>query len=186
MAWAITLQGMAASNKWQHTLDSPRHPNLRWVVPDTGSSIDAMTAAHNLQRFLVAQDTIYEDVLAELRDGRKSSHWMWFVFPQLEGLGLSPTARFYALSGLDEARAYLAHRVLGPRLRECTQLVNAVQGRSVHEIFGTPDDLKFRSSMTLFARAAADAGSDGHVFQGALDKYFNALPDARTLELLRR
>ena len=145
-----------------------------------------MGAPFDLERFVMAQTPVLAGVLEELRDGCKTGHWMWFVFPQLAGLGLSPTARFYALSGLDEARSYLAHRVLGPRLRECTQLVNAVQGRSVHEIFGTPDDLKFRSSMTLFARAAADAGSDGRVFHGALEKYFNALPDARTLELLQR
>jgi uncharacterized protein (DUF1810 family) len=145
-----------------------------------------MGAPFDLERFVIAQTPVLAGVLEELRDGCKTGHWMWFVFPQLAGLGLSPAARFYALSGLDEARSYLAHRVLGPRLQECTRLVNAVQGRSVHEIFGTPDDLKFRSSMTLFARAAADAGSDGRVFQGALDKYFNALPDGRTLELLRR
>jgi uncharacterized protein (DUF1810 family) len=145
-----------------------------------------MGAPFDLERFAVAQAPVLTGVLEELRDGCKTGHWMWFVFPQLEGLGPSPTARFYALGGLDEARAYLAHPVLGPRLRECTQLVSAVQGRSVHEIFGTPDDLKFRSSMTLFAHAAAAAGSDGRVFQGALDKYFNGLPDARTLELLRR
>jgi uncharacterized protein (DUF1810 family) len=145
-----------------------------------------MGAPFDLERFVVAQEPVLAGVLEELSDGCKSGHWMWFVFPQLEGLGLSPTARFYALSGLEEARSYLAHRVLGPRLRECTQLVNAVQGRSVHEIFGTPDDLKFRSSMTLFAQAAADTGIADRVFQRALDKYFNGLPDARTLELLRR
>jgi uncharacterized protein (DUF1810 family) len=145
-----------------------------------------MTAAHNLQRFLDAQDSVYEDVLAELRDGRKTGHWMWFIFPQLAGLGSSATARHFALSGLLEARAYLQHPVLGARLRECTQWVNAVQERGVYEILGTPDDLKFRSSMTLFAHAAADAGIDGRVFQGALGKYFGGLPDPRTLELLGR
>jgi uncharacterized protein (DUF1810 family) len=145
-----------------------------------------MDAPFDLERFVIAQEPVLAGVLEELRDGCKTSHWMWFVFPQLEGLGRSPTARFYALRGREEARSYLAHRLLGPRLRECTQLVNAVQGRSVHEIFGTPDDLKFRSSMTLFAQVAADSGSDASVFQGALDKYFNGLADARTLELLRR
>src|SRR5215469_4519083 len=99
-----------------------------------------MGAPLDLERFVTAQEPVLAGVLQELRAGHKTSHWMWFVFPQLQGLGLSPTARFYALSGLEEARAYLAHRVLGPRLRECTQLVNAVQGRSASEIFGTPDD----------------------------------------------
>jgi len=138
----------------------------------------------DLERFVTAQEPVLAGVLQELRAGHKTSHWMWFVFPQLQGLGLSPTARFYALSGLEEARAYLAHRVLGPRLRECTQLVNAVQGRSASEIFGTPDDLKFRSSMTLFARAATEAGLDEGVFHEALNKYFRGVPDSRTLELL--
>src|SRR4051794_34023027 len=107
----------------------------------------------DLDRFVAAQAPVYATVLAELRAGRKQSHWMWFVFPQLAGLGRSPTATFYGLPGLDEARAYLAHDVLGPRLVECTGLVNAVTGRSAHEIFGTPDDLKFRSCVTLFQRA---------------------------------
>ena len=144
-----------------------------------------MGAAFDLERFVAAQEPVFAGVLEELREGRKTGHWMWFIFPQLAGLGSSATARHFALSGLLEARAYLQHPVLGARLRECTQLVNAVQGRSVHEIFGTPDDLKFRSSMTLFAHAA-DAGIDGGIFQGALGKYFGGLPDPRTLELLGR
>jgi len=106
---------------------------------------------------------------------------MWFVFPQLAGLGSSPTARAYALSGVDEARAYLAHPVLGPRLVECTELVAAVQDRTASEIFGYPDDLKLRSSMTLFARAAPDTA----VFSDVLDRYFDGEPDRRTLDLLR-
>lgn len=145
-----------------------------------------MSAPFDLERFVAAQEPVLAGVLAELRGGRKTGHWMWFIFPQLAGLGSSATARHFALSGLVEARTYLQHPVLGPRLRECTQLVTAVQGRGVHEIFGSPDDLKFRSSMTLFEHAAADAGLDGRVFQGALGKYFNALPDPRTLELLGR
>ena len=139
-----------------------------------------MGAPFDLERFVVAQEPVLAGVLEELSDGCKSGHWMWFVFPQLEGLGLSPTARFYALSGLEEARSYLAHRVLGPRLRECTQLVNAVQGRSVHEIFGTPDDLKFRSSMTLFA----DVAGSGSPFAAALARYFRGAADPATIALL--
>lgn len=142
-----------------------------------------MTAPHNLQRFVDAQHGVYDEVLAELRAGRKTSHWMWFVFPQLQGLGVSPTARFYALDGLGAAQAYLAHPLLGDRLLECTQLVNAVPGRTLHEIFGTPDDLKFRSCMTLFA-AAARSQPEGRPFREALARYCAGTGDRRTLELL--
>ena len=134
----------------------------------------------NLHRFVDAQDQVYPAVLEELRAGAKRSHWMWFVFPQLAGLGSSATAAHYALASLDEARAYLAHPLLGERLLTCTGLVNAAQGRSAHAIFGTPDDLKFRSSMTLFCRAAPDEPA----FSTALRRYFAGLPDPRTLELL--
>lgn len=134
----------------------------------------------NLNRFVDAQARCYDGVLEELRRGRKTSHWMWFVFPQLAGLGHSVTARTYAIASLDEAKAYLAHAVLGTRLRECTAIVNSIDGRSLRQIFGTPDDLKFRSSMTLFALAAAD-----HlVFQTALDKYCDGAGDPLTLERL--
>ena len=135
---------------------------------------------HDLERFVAAQNPVWDHVRAELRRGRKSSHWMWFVFPQLAGLGSSPTARAYALSGLDEAQAYLAHPVLGPRLREAAELAAAVQGRTASEVFGYPDDLKLRSSMTLFARAAPQ----DPVFTAVLDRYFGSDPDPRTLELL--
>ncbi len=104
----------------------------------------------DLQRFVEAQAPVFERVCAELEAGRKESHWMWFVFPQIEGLGRSPTAQRFAISGRDEAEAYLRHAVLGPRLRRCTELVNGVEGRSAHQIFGAPDDMKFHSSMTLF------------------------------------
>src|ERR1700709_2855630 len=116
---------------------------------------------YGLQRFVDAQEdaAIYARALAELRAGRKRSHWIWFIFPQIAGLGSSPTAARYAICSLDEARAYLGHDVLGPRLHECTRLVNAVQGRSIGEIFGSPDDMKVRSSMTLFCQAT-DANSD--------------------------
>ncbi|WP_303977728.1 DUF1810 domain-containing protein [Dongia mobilis] len=134
----------------------------------------------NLQRFVEAQAPVLAAVEAELRAGRKASHWMWFIFPQLAGLGRSGTARFYAITGLDEARAYLAHPLLGQRLIHCVELVNAIEGRSVHEIFGSPDDLKFRSSVTLFRAAAPEQA----LFQAALDKYFGGEPDPATLALL--
>ncbi|MDQ2633489.1 MAG: DUF1810 domain-containing protein [Pseudomonadota bacterium] len=134
----------------------------------------------HLDRFVHAQEPVIEQVRAELRAGRKSSHWMWFVFPQLARLGFSQRSQFYGIASLEEARAYLDHAVLGPRLVECTGLVNAVTGRTVHDIFGSPDDMKFRSSMTLFAVADPDAPS----FGTALEKYFEGGKDPRTLELL--
>jgi uncharacterized protein (DUF1810 family) len=135
---------------------------------------------YDLQRFVTAQEPVMDRVRAELRRGRKTSHWMWFVFPQVAGLGSSPTAQHSALSGLDEARAYLAHPVLGPRLVECTELAAAVEHGSAAQVFGYPDDLKLRSSMTLFARAAPDTP----VFAAVLDRYFDGEPDPRTLDLL--
>ncbi len=135
---------------------------------------------YNLQHFVDAQTSVYAHVVAELRDGRKRSHWMWFIFPQIAGLGSSPTAQRFAISGRAEALAYLAHPTLGPRLRECTELVNQLPDRTVDEIFGYPDDLKFRSSVTLFAAVAPGE----QVFRAALDKYFAGEPDAATLALL--
>ncbi len=134
----------------------------------------------DLERFVDAQAGVYERALAELRHGRKASHWMWFVFPQLRGLGQSPTAVRYGIGSLDEARAYLAHPQLGPRLLQCTDAVNRVDGRSAYDIFGAPDDMKFRSSMTLFHAASAAAP-----FDAALTRYYGAEPDAATLRLLR-
>ena len=119
-------------------------------------------------------------VRAELKAGRKATHWMWFVFPQLAGLGFSERTQFYGIASLEEARAYLAHRVLGPRLLECTGLVNAVEGRTAHDIFGSPDDMKFRSSMTLFSLADPDEPA----FGAALERYFQGGKDRRTLDLL--
>ena len=139
---------------------------------------------YHLDRFVTAQDPVWDRVRDELRRGRKSSHWMWFVFPQIAGLGSSPTARAYALSGLDEARAYLAHPVLGPRLREAAQLAAVVPTGTASEVFGYPDDLKLRSSVTLFARAAEDT-ADAPVFTAVLDRYFDGDPDPRTLDLLQ-
>lgn len=115
-----------------------------------------MTDPFDLKRFVEAQAPVYHHVLAELRQGRKQSHWMWFIFPQFAGLGHSPMAQRFALRSRDEASAYLGHAVLGPRLRECTALVNAVEGRTIQEILGSPDDLKFRSSMTLFAAVSSE------------------------------
>ncbi len=138
-----------------------------------------MTDSFDLERFVDAQARVYPDVVAELRQGRKQSHWMWFIFPQLAGLGNSAMAQRYALSSRDEAMAYLGHAVLGPRLRECTALVNAVGGRTIHQILGSPDDLKFRSSMTLF-----DAVSSEPEFAAAIKKFYDGTRDARTLELL--
>jgi uncharacterized protein (DUF1810 family) len=140
---------------------------------------------YDLARFVEAQAHCYARVLEELAAGEKTSHWMWFIFPQLRGLGMSSTARRFGLSGLEEARAYLGHPLLGARLRECTQLVLAVQGRSAHEIFGSPDDLKLRSCLTLFAQAAAPSPApETRVFGEALAKYYGGEPDPRTLELL--
>ena len=141
-----------------------------------------MAGSFDLDRFVQAQEPVLAQVRLELSEGRKRTHWMWFVFPQLRGLGHSPTARHYGLVSLAEAHAYLTHPVLGPRLAECTELVNKVDGRSAHQIFGSPDDLKFRSSMTLFACAQPGAS----VFRTALDKYFSSTPDPLTTELLLR
>jgi uncharacterized protein (DUF1810 family) len=137
---------------------------------------------HNLERFVEAQaeEPSIETVKSELRSGRKQSHWMWYVFPQIEGLGRSRTARRYAISGRTEARAYLRHPVLGPRLRECTEIVNGLTGRSATEIFGSPDDLKFCSSMTLFEEAAEEAAP----FSTALERYYDGERDTNTFELL--
>jgi uncharacterized protein (DUF1810 family) len=134
----------------------------------------------DLRRFVDAQERVYPTVVDELRAGRKRSHWIWFIFPQLAGLGSSSTAAHYAITSLDEARAYLRHDVLGPRLHECARLVNAVQGRSIGEIFGSPDDLKVRSSMTLFTRATADNDD----FVQLLARYYDGEQDPLTLQRL--
>jgi uncharacterized protein (DUF1810 family) len=135
---------------------------------------------HDLDRFVDAQAPIYDVALAELRAGAKRSHWMWFIFPQLAGLGSSDTARRFAIASLEEADGYLRHPVLGPRLIECAEAVLAVQGRSAHEVFGSPDDRKLHSSATLFSRVS----TAGSVFHRLLERYFNGAPDAKTLALL--
>jgi len=135
----------------------------------------------DLERFVSAQDPVYEQVLRELAAGCKTSHWMWFVFPQLRGLGRSATAEHYGIADAAEATAYQAHPTLGKRLRECTRLVLEVRGRDAHAIFGSPDDLKFHSSMTLFAAVAPTEP----VFKEALDRYYHGARDLRTVELLQ-
>ena len=135
---------------------------------------------HNLQRFIDAQHPIYGQVRDELQAGQKETHWMWFIFPQITGLGTSVTAQKYAITGIEEARAYLDHPLLGFRLRECTQLVNGVIDRAIEDIFGYPDHLKFHSSMTLFAHVATAED----VFAMALNKYFKGEDDRKTLKRL--
>ncbi|WP_066897594.1 DUF1810 domain-containing protein [Mycolicibacterium houstonense] len=139
-----------------------------------------MSDPFDLQRFVDAQARVYPQVLAELRDGRKRSHWIWFVFPQLRGLGRSATADHYGIASTEEARGYLAHPTLGPRLRECARLVVEIDGRTAEEIFGRPDCMKVRSSMTLFAAAADDAAD----FQAVLDTLYDGRADPLTLEML--
>ncbi len=139
-----------------------------------------MDDPYSLERFVDAQAPVYRRVVAELQSGRKESHWMWFIFPQIKGLGSSAMAIQFAIASRGEAQAYLDHPILGPRLRECTLLVIAAPGRSIEEILGYPDDLKFRSSMTLFASVAADSKD----FTDALDKFYGGKADPATLERL--
>ena len=153
-------------------------PTLSALIAKMGG----VDSSDDLGRFVTAQDHVYAQVCDELRAGRKTSHWMWFVFPQIAGLGLSSLSRLYAVRDRAEAEAYLAHPLLGPRLEECTAIVNAVEGRSIHEIFGSPDDMKFRSCMTLFAACALDP----QLYLQALDKYYGGRGDSRTLALLNR
>jgi uncharacterized protein (DUF1810 family) len=135
---------------------------------------------YHLQRFVDAQNPVFDEVCAELREGRKKGHWMWFIFPQLTGLGHSQMATTFAISSRQEAEAYLKHPILGPRIRECSRLVCQVEGRSINQIFGCPDDLKFRSSMTLFASIT----SENQVFKDALQKHFAGELDRLTIERL--
>ncbi len=139
-----------------------------------------MNDPYNLQRFVDAQNRVFEQVCLELQDGQKKGHWIWFIFPQIKGLGHSPMANRFAISSREEAGAYLQHPVLGPRLRECSRLVTVVEGRSIRQILGFPDDMKFRSSMTLFAHATPD----NQVFLEPLAKYFGGEFDRLTLDRL--
>lgn len=133
-----------------------------------------------LEHFVTAQDAVYATVLAELSAGRKQTHWMWFIFPQLRALGRSATALRYGIADLREAREYLGHPVLGPRLLECTGIVGGITGRTAHEIFGSPDDMKLRSSMTLFAHAASAPAP----FRQVLARYYGGVEDGLTVELI--
>ena len=134
-----------------------------------------------MQRFLDAQQPVFEDVCRELRGGIKLTHWIWFIFPQIRGLGRSPMAEKFAISSRDEAKAYLEHPVLGPRLKECARLVSAIDGRPIEDIFEYPDYMKFRSSMTLFAQVSPDS----NIFNHCLQKYFHSKPDPATLAQLQ-
>jgi uncharacterized protein (DUF1810 family) len=140
-----------------------------------------MTDPFELQRFVDAQAPVYAQVMSELRSGRKLSHWMWFIFPQIAGLGHSTMARRYSIASRDEAMAYLKHPILGPRLAECTETLCGIQGRSIEQILGTPDDIKFRSSMTLFEAVSGDP-----VFRNALDKFCAGTRDSATLAILKK
>jgi uncharacterized protein (DUF1810 family) len=142
----------------------------------------AGTGHYELERFVRAQDSLYDQALGELRGGRKRTHWIWFIFPQIDGLGHSSTSRHYAIKDLEEARAYLQHPLLGSRLVECAQAVLAVEGRTVSDIFPYPDDLKLRSSMTLFECVE----HPGCVFSQVLERYFQGKRDERTIQLLKR
>lgn len=135
---------------------------------------------YNLERFVEAQRGVFDEACAELRRGRKTGHWMWFIFPQIAGLGFSATSQHYAIRSLDEARAFLQHPTLGPRLREISQSLLSINGKTAHEIFGSPDDMKLRSSMTLFAHAT----EDNAVFLEVLRKYFGGAEDERTVALI--
>ena len=135
---------------------------------------------HDLHRFVQAQEDDYERALSEIRSGRKRSHWMWYIFPQVDGLGFSPTSRYYAIKSRAEAEAYLRHPLLGPRLRECAEAALQVEGRSAREIFGSPDDQKLRSCATLFAAVSPE----GSVFHRLLDTYYQGRIDEKTLHLL--
>ena len=137
---------------------------------------------YDLKRFLIAQEGVYERALAELKGGQKRTHWIWFIFPQIDGLGYSPTAKRYSIKSMEEARQYQDHAVLGKRLLECTEAVVALKGGSVSEIFGYPDDMKFKSSMTLFEKIAGSAS----VFSSAIDRYCHGERDATTLRLLEQ
>ncbi|CAH1664415.1 Calpastatin [Hyphomicrobiales bacterium] len=140
-----------------------------------------MSDPFNLQRFLDAQESVWPDALAEMKAGRKRSHWIWFVFPQMRGLGLSPNSEFYGIASLDEAQAYLAHPVLEMRLATIVEAVLAHEGKSANAIFGSPDDMKLRSSMTLFDTASGDGANP---YRAVLRGFFDGVPDPRTLALL--
>jgi uncharacterized protein (DUF1810 family) len=146
-----------------------------------------MTHSHSdLQHFVDAQNQVLDQAVAELEAGSKESHWMWFVFPQIDGLGSSPMARRFAISGLDQAKRYLAHDILGRRLRSQVRLVLKHPDKTARQIFGTPDDLKFRSCLTLFRAAAIDPSPDWQLFSAALNRFYDGKPDTGTLDILAK
>jgi uncharacterized protein (DUF1810 family) len=149
-------------------------------MTDTHDPAGALSDLHNLNRFVKAQEDDYEQALGEIRSGRKQSHWMWYIFPQFDGLGFSSTSKRYSIKSVAEAKAYLAHPVLGPRLRECAEAVLGVEGRSAFEIFGSPDDMKLRSCATLFGYVSPE----GSVFEQLISKYYRGERDCKTLRLL--
>jgi uncharacterized protein (DUF1810 family) len=143
--------------------------------------MEGNTMASDLSRFVKAQQYDYDQALREIRSGRKRSHWMWYIFPQIQGLGFSSTAQYYAIRDLQEAKDYLAHPVLGPRLREISSALLSLEGLSAHEIFGFPDDLKLRSCMTLFRLADLEDS----LFEQVLEKYYDGIPDSKTVDIVR-
>src|SRR5512135_3361195 len=145
-----------------------------------GDNSSDRSDSYGLSRFLKAQEGVYDRALVEVRSGLKRSHWMWYIFPQIDGLGFSSTTRHYAIKSLEEARQYLSHPVLGARLKECAEAVMSVQGKSASDIFGYPDDMKLQSSMTLFALVS----EPGSVFERMLEKYYQGKRDARTLQIV--
>ncbi|QZZ18641.1 DUF1810 domain-containing protein [Leptothermofonsia sichuanensis E412] len=149
---------------------------------EDGKQADSTDDLYDLKRFLQAQETDYERALSEIRNGRKRSHWMWYIFPQFDGLGFSQTSKRYSIKSIAEAKAYLSHPVLGPRLIECIEATRSIEGRSAYEIFGSPDDMKLKSCATLFAYVS----SPGSVFDRLLDRFFQGDRDRKTLSLLNR
>lgn len=155
--------------------------NMAYRIEDLRRELESNTRdKYDLRRFVTAQETVYATVLTELRSGQKKTHWMWFIFPQIDGLAMSQTSRHYAIKSIDEAKRYLDHPLLGPRLIECSEAVLAIEDRSAEVIFGYPDDLKLRSSMTLFASIIGPTS----VFRSVLEKYFQGKPDESTLRIL--
>ena len=149
---------------------------------NTSSESHRSDDPYDLRRFLQAQEGDYEQALSEIHGGRKHTHWMWYIFPQIDGLGFSSTSKFYAIKSAEEAKAYLAHTVLGPRLLECAEAVGGVEGKSAAEIFGSPDDMKLKSCATLFASVSPP----GSAFERLLDKYYQGRRDKKTLDLLKQ
>jgi uncharacterized protein (DUF1810 family) len=177
-AAAMTYRGASSENR-RGLILSPSFAARR-IERDNDEIMTTLHEPYNLQRFLDTQNPVFEEVCKELRAGQKQTHWMWFIFPQLQGLGHSSMAIKFAISSRKEAEAYLKHPVLGERLRKCTELVNLVNDRTIEQIFGYPDNLKFRSSMTLFASTALE----NQIFKDALEKYFAGELDTLTIERL--